>query len=67
MMLCFCGVKVCSINFEPLAESPEQMQSQRNYGSFLSKSDLHGMVLLTMVAKIAQKVEDNALTEQFAI
>ena len=43
--------KVCSINFEPPTESPEQMQSQRNYGSFLSKSHPHGMILLTMLAQ----------------
>ena len=43
--------KVCSINFEPPVESPEQMQSQRNYGSFLSKSHLHGMILFTMLAQ----------------
>ena len=43
--------KVCTISFERPAESPEQMQSQRNYGSFLSKSHLHGMILLTMLAQ----------------
>ena len=57
-------IKVCSINFEPPAESPWTMQSQRNYGSFLSKSHLDGMILLTM---LAQKVKDNALIELFAI
>ena len=43
--------KVCSLNFEPPAESPEQMQSVRNYGSFLSKSHLHGVILFTMLAQ----------------
>ena len=33
-------------------QSPsEQMQSQRNYGSFLSKSHLQGMILFTMLAQ----------------
>ena len=43
--------KFCSTKFEPPAESPEQMQSQCNYGSFLAKSHLHGMILLTMLAQ----------------
>ena len=47
-----------------LQSPPEQMQSQRNYGSFLSKSHLHGIILLTM---LAQKLKDSALIEQFAI
>ena len=34
-----------------LQSPPEQMQSQRNYGSFLSKSHLRGMILLTMLAQ----------------
>ena len=34
-----------------LQSPPEQMQSQHNYGSFLSKSHLHGMILLTMLAQ----------------
>ena len=34
-----------------LQSPPEEMQSQRNYGSFLSKSHLHGMILLTMFAQ----------------
>ena len=34
-----------------LQSPPEQMQSQRNYGSLLSKSHLRGMILLTMLAQ----------------
>ena len=34
---------------------PEQMQCQRNYGSFLSESHLHGMILLTMLAQNCPK------------
>ena len=45
----------------------EQMQPQSNYGSFLSKSHLHGISLLTMLAQNRQKVKDNALIVQFAI
>ena len=61
-------VKLSSTNFEPHAESPEQMQSQRNYGSFLSKSHLHSVTLLKQcLPKISQKVKDNALIEQSSI
>ena len=45
-----------------LSHLQSQMQSQRNYGSFLSKSHLHGMILFTMLPKIAQKVKDSAFT-----
>ena len=31
--------------------SPEGIQSQRNYGSFLSKSDYHGTILYTVLAQ----------------
>ena len=34
-----------------LQSPPEQMQSQRNYGSFLSKSQFHGVILFTMLAQ----------------
>ena len=51
-----------------LQSPPEQMQFQRNYDSFLSKSYLHGMILLTMLAQRGpNKVKDNALIEQFVI
>ena len=43
-----------------LQSPPEQMQSQRNYGSFLSKSHLRGMILFTMLAQNRPKVKDNA-------
>ena len=50
-----------------LQSPPDQMQSQHNYGSFLSKSHLHGMILLTMLTQNRPKSEDNGLVEQFAI
>ena len=34
-----------------LQSPPEQMQSQHNSGSFLSKSHLHGMILFTKLAQ----------------
>ena len=50
-----------------LQSPPEQTQSQRSYGSFLSKSHLDGMILQTMLAQNRPKVKDNALIEQFHI
>ena len=44
-----------------LQSPPEQMQSQRNYGSFLSKSHLHGMILLTILSQNRPKSKDNAI------
>ena len=38
-----------------LQSPPEWRQSQRNYGSFLSKSDLHGTILYTMLAQNCPK------------
>ena len=42
-------VKSVQLALSHLQSPLEQMQSQRNYGSFLSKSHLHGMILLTML------------------
>ena len=38
------------------------MQSQRNYGSFLSKSDLHVMIKNTMLAQNCPKGKEPILT-----
>ena len=38
------------------------MQSQRNYGSFLSKSDLHVMIKNTMLARNCPKGKGPILT-----
>ena len=38
------------------------MQSQRNYGSFLSKSDLHVMIKNTILARNCPKVKESILT-----
>ena len=44
------------------------MQSQCNYGSFLSKSDLHGTILYTMLAQNCPKGKIQSFKlEQFAI
>ena len=44
------------------------MQSQRKYGSFSSKSDLHGTILYTKcLPKIAKRVKTMVKLEQFAI
>ena len=44
-------VKSVQSTLSHLWSPPEQMQSQRNYGSFLSKSHLHGMILLRILAQ----------------
>ena len=46
-----------------LQSPPEQMQSQRNYGSFLSKSHLHRLILLTVLAqnRPKSKTQNNLL------
>ena len=59
-------VKSVQSTLSHLQSPPEQMQSQHNYGSFLSKSHIHGMILLTMLAPNRPKVKDNALIDQFA-
>ena len=46
-------IKSVQSTLSHLQSPPEQMQSQRNYGSFLPK--------------IAQNVEDSGLIEQFAV
>ena len=53
--------KVCVIEsaLNHLQNLPEWMQSQGNYGSFLSKSDLHGTILYKRFPKIAQRVKDS--------
>ena len=48
-------VKSVQSTLSHLQRPPEQMQSQRNYGSFLSKSCLSGMILLTMLAQNSPK------------
>ena len=44
-------VKSVQSTLNHLQSPPEQMQFQRNYDSFLSKSPLHGMILFTMLAQ----------------
>ena len=60
-------LKSVQSTLDHLQSPPKQMQSQRNYDSFSSKSHLHGMILLTMLAQNLPKRKDNALLEQFAI
>ena len=45
------GVKSVQSTLSHLQSPPEQMQSQRNYDSFFSKSHLHRMILFTMSAQ----------------
>ena len=48
-------VKSVQSTLSHLQSPPDWMQSQRNYGSFLSKSDLHGRILYTMLAQNCPK------------
>ena len=56
-------IKSVQSTLSHLQSPPEQMQSQLHYGSFLLKSHLHGMILLTMPAQNRSE----SLVEQFAI
>ena len=48
-------VKSVQSTLSHLQSPPEWMQSQRNYGSFLSKSDLHGTISHTMIGQNCPK------------
>ena len=50
-------VKSVQSTLSHLQSLPEQLQSQRNYGSFLSKSHLHGMILFAMLAQNHPKIK----------